>query len=112
MKARIDPNPRLVYREFDADSDKLYGPIELAIAYLQKIATTNPGATLSERWDGYEDMHLVFKYTELETPEEVKARIDAHAQKVEREKEAAKKAIERAEKIAQLNKLKRELGFS
>ena len=65
-----------VEREVDCDTDRLYGPVPQAIAYLQETHARHPEATLGEKWTGYEDMHMRFSWMEPQTDEEYVAHLE------------------------------------
>lgn len=99
--------------EVECDWHALYGPIDEAIKYLESIKKQYPNTdiSLTEMWDGYENMRMVFTYSREETDEEAENRIREEEAKKQRLKEAAEKEQQRAAKIEQYHKLKRELGF-
>lgn len=99
--------------EVECDAGTLYGPIGEAIKYLESIKKQYPNTdiSLTEMWDGYENMHMAFTYSREETDEEVENRIREEEAEKQRLKEAAEKEQQRAAKIEQYHKLKRELGF-
>ncbi len=59
-----------VEREVDCDTNRLYGPLDGAIAYLQAVKAEHPKAQLDEHWTGYEDMYMRFAWSEPQTDEE------------------------------------------
>ena len=101
---------KYVIERITADTSRLYGPINDAIAYLREVLAKHPRAELTEHWTGYEDMELLFQWSRDETDEEMAARLAAEAAKEKLEAEQAKVAVERAKRKAQYEKLKKEFG--
>ena len=60
----------IVEREVDCDTNRLYGNILGAIAYLGEIKEKYPEAQLDEKWTGYETMYMRFAWSEPQTDEE------------------------------------------
>lgn len=101
---------RCVIERLPADTDRLYGPLDDAIAYLQEVLANHPHAQLTEHWTGYEDMEMQFQWSREENDEEMRARLADEAAKRKREAQQAKEAAERAKRKARYEKLKREFG--
>ena len=102
-----------IVETFAADTSRLYGSLDEAIAYLKEVNERYAGTDISleECWDGYDDMEMVFKYTREENAQE-----KAYRKRLEREQEEARardqaQRAEREEKLAMYNKLKKELGI-
>lgn len=92
------------------DTDRLYGPLKNAITYLKEIADRNPDKDLelAEVWTGYEDMHMEFQFTRLETDQELNDRVAAERRK-RREEAVAKGRAEKKKALdAEIKKLKRQ----
>jgi hypothetical protein len=102
---------KFVTEYLDCDTSRLYDDLPKAIEYLKEVHQKYPEASLHEHWTGYEDMEMVFIYSRPETEEEEKTRLRLERQKKEEERRAAEEHIKRQEKLALLNKLKRELGI-
>lgn len=104
---------KVIEIEVACDTDRLYGPIDGAIAYLAEVRDAHPGIaiTLDEHWYGYEDMRMRFVYTRKESAAEIAER---------KRQEAAQRALEAAEvrrariarqKLREYNRLGRQLGM-
>lgn len=96
-----------VEREFPCDTDKLYGPLPEAIAYLQEIAAKYPKASLDEKWTGYEDMYIRFAWSEPQTDEEYIRSLESvlSRQRYLRNQRDEERAKERAALVAQQKKI-------
>ena len=109
-KARQRYAPIQLERERDVDMDKLYGPLDGAIAYLQEMREKPPeGATLGEKWTGYEDMYHRFEWESEETPEEFEWRLRSElhrhkAARADRQEKARVKGLQ-----TQIEKLQKEI---
>jgi len=112
-KPAAAPPPRIqnIERVIECDTKRLYGPLFMAIAYLHEIQQLEPTATLEEEWSGYEDMELRFVYHNAETDEEYQTRLDYIELARKNRERDTQKAASRQTKLAQFNKLKRELGL-
>lgn len=88
----------------DCDMEKLYGPIQGAIEYLQEIASQYPNTDISleEEWNGYEDMHMQFVYHREETESEQVERIAEWKRK-------RKQELDQQAKINNKNQIEREI---
>jgi hypothetical protein len=78
----INPyDPVTLQTVIPCDTDKLYGNLGTAIAYLQEVRAAHPNHTLqlTEEWTGYEDMHMEFTLFRMETKEEAYTRADSQA---------------------------------
>lgn len=102
-----------IVETFAADTSRLYGSLDEAIAYLKEVNERYAGTDISleECWYGYDNMEMVFTYTREETAQE-----RARRKALEREQEEARardraQRAEREEKLAAYNKLKKELGI-
>ena len=97
-----------VQDNINADTGRLYGPIDQAIAYLKELKYQyGESVELDEHWWGYEDMTMRVVWTRpLTTREkrELKADIGRHYQRERQEAEKVK-----AEKKAKLKAQKAEL---
>lgn len=101
---------KTIEMEIPCDTDRLYGDLKKAAAYLLEVHAAHPTAQLDENWLGYETMELRFIYHRPETDEEMGERHEAEAATERyREQERQKKA-EREEKERQLRDLAKELG--
>lgn len=108
-----DNKRKIIARQFDCDTEFLYGSLDTAIKYLTKIREENPGKDISlyEHWTGYEDMDMVFMYTSPETDDEYKSRLAAEARH-RRELAAESKAKKaRANAQKEFNRLKNKYNF-
>ena len=97
------------------DTERLYGPLPDAIAYLQEMHAKHPEAKLHEEWSGYsgyEKMEMTFRYTRPETDEELRLRkvLEQAKAKAKYEAEERRRKKERAADFEKLEALKRKLG--
>ena len=102
-----------IVETFAADTSRLYGSLDEAIAYLKEVNEKYAGTdiSLAENWTGYEDMDMVFIYSREETAQERNRRKALEREQDEaRARDLAQRA-EREEKLAAYNKLKKELGI-
>jgi hypothetical protein len=94
----------------DCDTERLYGDLKAAAAYLLEIAEEHPTATLHEEWSGYEDMGMVFQDYRDETDEELALRLKMEEERRRREDRDREVARQREQRLKQYQKLKREFG--
>lgn len=100
-----------IFREGEVDTTILYGPLKAAGEYLIRLSAQYPAdASLTEVWDGYEDMHMAIGYYTPETAEEERDRKEREEWRRKREAEEAARAIQRAEDFETLRRLKAKLG--
>lgn len=107
------PERELRLRIKECDTERLYGPLPGAIAYLRELQAQygdKQNLTLQEHWSGYETMEMCFSYYEEETDEEMASRLEHERLERARAAKARREAEERKAKMAELNRLKRELG--
>lgn len=108
----MDKPPRIrVTQVVECDTTRLYGPMSLAIAYLEEVYSEYPDAQLDEHWYGYESMEMRFTFLRDETDAEYQARLDQIALVEKNRKRKAREDQTRKQKLTQYNKLKRELGL-
>lgn len=115
-----DTDRKLITEEFEANTDRLYGPIDDAIVYLQEIRAQYPTANLYEDWWGYGDMDMKFTYTRKENDDEYAARMAELRRKEEaaerrRQLQREREQLNKANKIASLRRQLAELegnGYS
>lgn len=102
---------RIVEREAGCDTDRLYGPLPQAIAYLKEIHARHPEATLDEKWTGYEDMYMRFSWSELQTDAEYVVHLERtlSLQRYQRNERDKKRAKEREKLEKQLRETQRKL---
>lgn len=95
----------------DADTNKLYGSLDSAINYLQKVRKEHPDWQLHEFWSGYEDMTMTFYESRLETDDEYESRLkqEAHQERLAKQEQDRKAALEKDRK--EYEKLRRKLGY-
>lgn len=98
-------------RQVSCDTQRLYGPIPAAMAYLEEVHAKHPMAALKEQWDGYEDMHMVFAWWEPETDDELESRLRAEAFRQELREEEARKAAGKEAARKQIAELQRKHGL-
>jgi hypothetical protein len=113
MAKKIKNERKLVEVEVDCETNRLYGSLDGAIAYLQEIKEQykDTNIVLDENWTGYEDMQMRFVYTRLENDEEYEARI-AQEKRLAAAHEYMRKAEEHRKKdLEELNRLKSKLGL-
>lgn len=102
-----------VIRVIDVDTEKLFSSsLSETIKYLQKVEDVFKGRDLDlvQVWDGYEDCHFEFNYTELETDEELKERLELEEWRKEEEKKGMKRIAQAKKDRAEFNRLKIKLG--
>lgn len=100
-----------IEEKIDADTGRLYGPIDGAIQYLKDMkAKYGSGVSLDEHWSGYEDMDMVFVFTREETDAEMNRRIGIEKERERMAAEEAKRVKARKADMAELERLKRKLG--
>ena len=92
------------------DTERLYGDLKTAAAYLMEVHAAHPTARLDESWFGYDIMEMQFIYHRPETDEEMAQRHEAEAATARYRETERKRAEERAEKERQLRDLAKELG--
>lgn len=102
--------PVRIEERIDADTDRLYGPLDQAIAYLCEIKARHPEAMLDEHWEGYEDMTMTFVWDRAETSEETEYRLAREKELAARETQRAQDEAARNERRKQWEKLSREFG--
>lgn len=102
---------QMVERDFDCDTDRLYGSLDDAIAYLAEIKQKYPDAKLDEHWVGYEDMTMRFVWYEEETDAEYTHRIESEKERVRQNALKEKQREERSGDMAEYNRLRRKLGL-
>lgn len=113
-KKRIDDEPvrGWIHVIRPVDTERLYGPIPVAIKYMQEIQAEfghHKDLTLLENWTGYEDMEMSFSFSRLETDEEFTSRLEQE-RKV-REEQDRKRQVEnlKKDKQKQIKALQKEL---
>jgi hypothetical protein len=107
MSKGIDLTKRLtIQRERDCDIERLYGPLDTAIAYLEEIKTQQPDARLDEHWFDYESMELRWVWYSEETDEELEARLERMKQEERTKNLLDRKIKERADILKQIETLK------
>lgn len=99
-----------VTRRITADTNRLYGTLDDAIAYLQEVKATHPNASLSEYWYGYEDMAMVFEWEDIETDQEFDRRQSTLKMIEEVEREKREEEDRKREYEKKLEALKKEYG--
>ena len=92
------------------DTDRLYGPLDLAAKYLLEVKSKHPKAELEEHWSGYETMEMRFSWYRDETDEEMQDRIEREAFAKKLADERDKKEAEKDKRRKQYLALKREFG--
>lgn len=100
-------------RAVECQTNRLYGPLPGAIAYLQEVQAQYGGKqdlALEEHWTGHEDMEMRFTYLDDETDDEMHGRIKSERLANMRAARDNRQAAERKVKLAELERLKRELG--
>jgi hypothetical protein len=114
VRNRMVPQRATVEREAECDTDRLYGPLDNAIAYLREVYEQHPQATLDEHWTGYEDMEMRFAWNELQSDEEYIRTLEGtlsyhshrrHAREAEREAKRTNLERQRAQIDQQLKEL-------
>lgn len=100
-----------VEREIDCDTDRLYGSLPGAIAYLQEIHAKYPEAMLDEHWTGYEDMTMRFAWSEPQTDEEYIASLEMllSYERHKRRKRDEERATERTRLLAEQKRIEARL---
>lgn len=112
----IDKNRRLIERQENADTERLYANIPDAIKYMQEVfQRLKPKAyqgvvCLDEHWTGYEDMEMIFKYHTFESDDEVLARLQENERARIYQEQEREKQRQREERRKQYEKLKQEFG--
>ena len=111
-KRKIETKRKTVIERVAADVDKLYGPLDVTIAYLQQMQKSLPaGAALEEHWTGYEDMQMCISWARDETDEELKLRLAQEEHDRKLAEEIAKLKREKDKRKRQWEKLRREFGY-
>ena len=88
--------PRLLTEvEVPCDVNRLYGPLDVSVTYLQEVRTEHPEAQLDENWTGYEDMEMRFVYYKPMNDEAYLTHLRLNLESLKRLKEDAKKAAEK-----------------
>ena len=112
-KSHPAPERKTVEVEVDCDTERLYGPIEGAITYLLEMRQLHgheTGFGLQEKWTGYEDMHMAFTYSRIETDEEY----DERLREEERERkweEERRREKQKAQDRKQFDSLRNRYGW-
>jgi hypothetical protein len=101
---------REVLETLDCDTERLYGTLDQAIAYLKEVRETHPQATLEEHWTGYQDMEMRFSWSRPETDEEMQHRVEQERAQERFKAEQRKKETAREERRKQYLKLQQEFG--
>jgi len=104
---------KMVNRSIPCDTERLYGDLRQAIAYLQEVHEKHPSAKLNETWLSYEDMTMEFSWVEEESDEEYITRVRSHIA-YERELELIRRRradAERAKDEKRFNELRVKLGY-
>ena len=109
-KTPKEPQRKRVEVEIDCDTNRLYGDLKEAAAYLLEIAEQYPQASLDEHWTGYEDMEMRFVYHREENDEEFAARLEEERQEADRLERQRAEGAKKAERRQQWEKLNREFG--
>lgn len=103
-----------VERQLDVDTNRLYGTLSEAIAYLQEVQSANkdkPDLSLTENWTGYEYMDMIFTYSTLETDEEFEFRLQLEEYRRKEVEKAAAREKQRQLDLKELKRLQDKLGF-
>jgi hypothetical protein len=104
------PERRTVEEFVYADCERLYGPWDVAIAYLQELREKYPTATLEEKWTGYEDMEMRVSWSRPETDEEMAERLRVEAAMAEHERRERIRQKERLRDEKEYVRLRTKLG--
>jgi hypothetical protein len=98
---------RTVEVEVDCDTQRLYGSIDEAIAYMNEIRDQYRGTNigLDEKWTGYEDMHMRFAYTREENDAEYARRMEVLERDIARKAEERRKEEERKRIATEIKRL-------
>jgi hypothetical protein len=102
--SRFDPVS--IQSSIHCDTDRLYGTLDQAIAYLNEVKAAHPDHTLqlSEEWTGYEDMHMEFTTfiweTQLEANLRAEEEIRQETERNERTRKADKQRVDLAKENA------------
>lgn len=104
---------KIVEAEVDCDTNRLYGKIDDAIAYLIEVRDKHRGIDigLDEHWTGYEDMTMRFVYHREENDQEYASRMQSEAWAREQEKQRRDKEKARAEYEKEHKLLRQRLGI-
>lgn len=104
---------KIVEAEVDCDTNRLYGKIDDAIAYLIEVRDRHRGTDigLEEHWTGYEDMTMRFVYSREENDDEYAIRIQQEKWAREAEVERKAKEAARAKDLKEYQRLKQRLGI-
>ncbi len=114
-----DRYPRTIFGEkrlwvemaFDADTERLYGDLTDMLAYVTEIRSRYPNARLAEHWTGYETMEMVFVYSRQETDAEYEERMRSEEEMRESAERERAREKAHAAKVAEYQRLRRELGY-
>jgi hypothetical protein len=95
-------DPRLIKSSIACDTDWLYGTLDRAIAYLKEVKAAHPNHTLqlSEKWDGYEDMHMEFTAFIWETHPEANLRAEEEIRQETERNELKEKVAKQRDELA------------
>lgn len=113
-KPHAAPERKTVEVEVECDTERLYGSIEDAITYLLEMRQLHgheTGFGLQEKWTGYEDMHMAFTYSRIETDEEYDERLREEERERKWEEAQKLKEKERERDREEYERLRRRHGF-
>jgi Skp family chaperone for outer membrane proteins len=102
MKKHSRFDPRVIQSYIACDTDRLYGTLDQAIAYLNEVKAAHPNHTLqlSEAWDGYEDMHMEFTAFIRETQPEANLRAEEEIRQETERNELREKVAKQRDELA------------
>lgn len=107
-----EPQKKTISVEVNCDIGRLYGTLNEAVIYLREMMAMLPAdASLEEMWTGYEDMHMAFTYSRLETDAEYNNRLELEASREKQRLEDAAREKKRLADIAEYNRLGDKLGM-
>jgi hypothetical protein len=112
-KKKKAPERKQIEVRIDVDHERLYGPIDGAIQYLQEMRDQHQGTgiSLDEHWTGYEDMYMTLVYWRDETDEEFQGRLELEEMRRRLDEEEKRRAKERAKDVEEFQRLKAKLGI-
>lgn len=102
-----------ITRVLEVDTERLFDTsLSETIKYLQEVESTSKERDLNlvQVWDGYEDCHFEFNYTELETDEELESRLELAKWRDEANRRETARRKQANKDRAEFNRLKIKLG--